>query len=87
MFGLLRSKLLLIGGAVMAFLIGIIKFQSIRNAKIKNERDKAVAGLRFKEDVIDSDAEIDQEFSHRAKLAEEAIDAEEIPEHLKHPRK
>jgi len=83
MFGLIKGKLLAIGGAIIASLLAVIKFQSIRNSRIKNERDSAIADLTFKEDVIESDAEIDQEFSHRATEAKR--DKTKVPRNLRDP--
>ena len=83
MFGLIKGKLLAIGGAIIASLLAVIKFQSIRNSRIKNERDSAIADLTFKEDVIESDAEIDQEFSHRAEEAKR--DKTKVPRNLRDP--
>ena len=87
MFSALKANFLAIGGAIIAFLLGIIKFQSVRNKTIKKQRDNAKADLQFREDVVELDEEINQEFSHRAEEAKEALDEDRIPDHLARPRK
>lgn len=84
---MIKAKLLAVGGAIVAFLLGIIKFLSFRNATLKKQRDQFKADLDFKEDVDELDEEISQTFSHRAEEAREALDEGNIPEHLRNPRK
>lgn len=83
MFGLIKSKLILIGGAIIAGLLAVIKFQSFRSEANKRRAEQAEKTLKFREDVIESDAEIDQEFSHRAEEAHK--DEGKVPRNLRDP--
>lgn len=81
------AKLYAIIGAIGAFLLGIIKYQSVRVKTYKDQRDAAKADLKFREDVVDLDVEIEQNFSHRADEAKKDLDEGNIPDHLANPRK
>jgi predicted negative regulator of RcsB-dependent stress response len=83
----LKSKLLAIGAGIVAFLLGVIKFLSWRNKSLKKEANQAKADLKFREDIDTIDAEIEQEFSHRAEEARKDLDEDRIPDHLRNPRK
>jgi hypothetical protein len=83
MFALLKGKLLLIWGGLTAILLATIKYLAIRNKKFKAEAKRARADLQFKEEVIELDAEIDQEFSHRAEEAKK--DEKKVPRNLSDP--
>ncbi len=82
-----KAKLLAIGGAIVAFLMGIIKYLSVRNKTLKDQRDAAKADLKFRKDVDKLDEEIEQEYSHRAEEAQKDLDEGNIPDHLRNPRK
>lgn len=83
MFGLIKSKLILIGSAIIAGLLAVIKFQSFRNAANKRRAEQAEKTLKFKGDVDKLDAEIEQEFSHRAEEAKQ--DEGKVPDNLSDP--
>ena len=85
MFGLLKGKLILIGGAVITFLLGVIKFQSVQNKRNKKRAVQAEKTLKFKEDVDTIDEEIDQEFSHRAEEAKQDVEDGKVPRNLSDP--
>ena len=85
MFGLLKGKLILIGGAVITFLLGVIKFQSVQNKRNKKRAVQAEKTLKFKEDVDTIDNEIDQEFSHRAEEAKQDVKEGKVPRNLSDP--
>ena len=82
----LKAKGAIIGAAILAGLIATIKVLSMQNARNARRADRAEASLKFKQDVDIIDAEIEQEFSHMADLAQEALENDEIPEHLRKPR-
>jgi hypothetical protein len=84
----LKAKLAAFG----AFLLGVLAL-FVRLRMVTNQRDKARdAAEKYKawserqQDTTALDAEIEQEFSHRAEEAREAIKNDEIPKHLRHRR-
>ena len=83
MFGL-KIKAILAGIGI--FLLGLLKVQSVRLEQAQRDRDQAEADLKFRVDVDILDEEIEQTFSHRAEEAKEALENNEIPEHLRKPR-
>lgn len=83
MFASLKLKLLAIGGAIIAILLGIIKFLQVRNSTLKNEINIARKNLKLRENIDTIDEEIEQDFSHRAEEARRDLDNDEIPEHLR----
>lgn len=85
MLGLIKSKLILIGGGIIVFLLAALKVLSFQNKRNKKRAERAEATLEFREDVIDSDNEIDQEFSHRAEEAKR--DKTKVPRNLSDPNK
>ena len=86
MFSFLRAKLYLFGAGLLALLLGLLKIQSERAKSWKEKAKKAEKSIKFQEDVLESDQEIEQEFSHRSELAKEALKNDQIPEHLRKPR-
>jgi hypothetical protein len=65
----------------------------IRLKVVRSQRDSArekaakyKAWSERQQETATIDAEIDQEFSHRAEVAKEALKNDEIPEHLTRPR-
>ena len=85
MLSLLKSKLILIGGGIIAFLLAALKVLSLQNKRNKRRAEQAEKTLKFKEDVDTIDAEIDQEFSHRAEEAKQDVKAGKIPRNLRDP--
>lgn len=81
----LKTKLLAAGTVIIAVLLGIIKYLSHRNTTLKNEVNIAKKQLKFKEKVDTVDAEIEQEFSHRANEARRSLEDDTIPDHLRNP--
>jgi hypothetical protein len=77
--------------ALGAGLLAILGF-FVRLKIVTNQRDKArVAATKYKawserqEETRQIDAEIEQEFSHRAEEAREALENDQIPDHLRNP--
>lgn len=87
MLSLLSSKLKLIGLGILAFLLGLVKYLSARNKSLRNEVKTVKADLQFRKDVDIIDAEIEQEFSHRAEEARKDVEQGDIPSHLSDPDK
>lgn len=85
MFSLLKTKIYAIGGAIIAALLVSVKFLTMRNKSLKKQRDQAEADLTFRKDVDIIDAEIEQDYSHRAEEAQKDVEAGEIPKHLADP--
>jgi len=85
MLDLIKSKLLLIGGGIIAALLVALKILTLQNKRNKRRAVRAEKTLEFREDVIESDAEIDQEFSHRAEEAKR--DKTKVPRNLSDPNK
>lgn len=86
MFSLLKNKIYAIGAGIIAVLLGIVKFLAHRNKSLKQEVKSAKSALKYREEVDSMDAEINQEFSHRAEEAQRDIQNDEIPRHLRHRR-
>jgi hypothetical protein len=85
----LKAKLLAAG----AFLLAVLGF-FVRLKMVTNQRDKAQqSAKKYKAwserqtKTVEMDAEIEQEFSHRAEEAKESLKNDEIPEHLRNPRR
>jgi hypothetical protein len=85
----LKSKLIAFG----ALLLTVLGF-FVRLKVVTNQRDKAQDSARKykawserQEDTRQIDAEIEQEYSHRAEEAREALENDEIPDHLRNPRR
>lgn len=87
MFLDLKSKFLAAGAALVAFLLGFVKILMTRNKSLKNKNKQLKSDLDFREDVDILDEQIEQKFSHRAEEAKQALDNDEIPKHLRNPRK
>ena len=71
-----------------AFVLGLFRLKQVtkqRDEAVKQKK-RADAWIERQEETREKDAEIDQEFSHRAEEAKEAIENEEIPAHLRKPR-
>ena len=83
MFGL-KVKAILAGIGI--FLLGLLKVQSVRLEQAKRERDQAEADLQFRDDVDTMDEEIGMDYDEKEREADEALDNNEIPEHLRKPR-
>lgn len=86
LLSLLKTKILAIGGFIIAVLLGVVKWQSHRNTTLKNEVNIARKQLKFKEDVIDSEVELDSKFSDLKRESDKDIKNGEIPDHLRNPR-
>lgn len=85
MLSTLKMKIYAIGAAIIAVLIGVIKFLSARNKSLKEEVKAANSQLQYREKVDTIDAEIEQDFSHRAEEARKDVESGEIPDHLADP--
>lgn len=83
---MLKAKLYAAFAAIGGVLLAVIKFLSFRNALLKKQRDQAKADLQFREDVDTIDEEIGADFDERKEEAREALENDEIPEHLRNPR-
>jgi hypothetical protein len=83
---LLKTKIAAVGIGILAVLLGVIKYLSHRNTTLKNEVNIANKQLKFKENVDKVEAEIEQDFSHRAAEARRDLENDEIPDHLRNPR-
>ena len=69
MFSLLRSKLLAIGGALVAALLIALKFMSASRGKAVKRADKAEAELEFRDDVDEMETELDSNYQpHRVEI-------------------
>lgn len=82
----LKVKLYAIITAIGVFLLGMIKFLSVRNKSLKKQNKQLEADVAFQNEVNESEAELRQEFSHRADEAKRDIENGEIPSHLRKPR-
>jgi len=83
MFGL-KIKAILAGIGI--FLLGLLKIQSVRLEQAQRDRDQAEADLQFRDDVDTMDEEIGMDYDEKEREADEALDNNEIPEHLRKPR-
>jgi hypothetical protein len=86
LFGLVKGKLLALGGAIIAILLGVVKALSARNRQLKDRAKKAESGLKFQNSVIESEQEIDSKFSDLKREAEKDVKDGSIPSHLRDPR-
>ena len=87
MFSLVKGKLLAIGGAIIAILLGAVKALSVRNRQLKDRAKRAEKAFKFQSDVVSSEQEIDSKFSDLNREAEKDVKEGNIPEHLRAPRK
>lgn len=85
MLRLLKGKLVLIGGGIIAFLLAALKILSLQNKRNKRRAEQAEKTLKFKADVDILDAEIEQEFSHRAEEAQKDMEEGRVPDNLSKP--
>jgi len=83
---LLKSKLILYGGAVLVALLGVIKYLSFSRGVYKNKAKRAEITLKRQSDTQDAETEIDQKFSRRAKESNKDIEDGKVPDHLSKPR-
>ena len=83
MFSLLKGKLLATGAGVIAVLLAAIKILTLQNKRNKRRAEQAEADLQFRDDIDILDAEIDQQFSHRASEADK--DEKKVPRNLSDP--
>ena len=84
---MIKAKLYAILAGIGGFLLLALKVILGQNRRLRKENEQLEADIDFREDVDEADAEISQEFSHRAEEAKEALENDEIPEHLRNPRK
>jgi len=87
----LYSKLWAVGAAVLGALAFFLRINSLKNQrdKARIQRDQAQAQAvqqkKFRERVVKQaklDAEIEQEFSHRAEEAQKDKEAGNVPKHV-----
>jgi len=81
----LKTKLIAIGSAIIAGLLLAVKFLVSRNKSLKKQVESVEADLDFRRETDTIDAEIEQEFSHRATEAQKDLESDEIPDHLASP--
>lgn len=87
MFSSLKTKIYAIGAGIIGFLLFLVKFLAGRNKALKEEVKAAESQLQFRKDIDIIDAEIGQEFSHRAEEARRDVENGDIPDHLSNPDK
>ena len=69
MFGLLKSKLLAIGGAIIAALLIVLKLMFASRNKAVKRADQAEAELEFRDDVDEMETELSSNYQpHRAEI-------------------
>jgi hypothetical protein len=85
MINALKTNIWAILTAVGAFLLTWIKFLTIRNQGLKRKVKRAERQLEFEREINESEAEIEQDFSHRAEEAKKDLDEGNIPDHLRKP--
>ena len=78
----LKTKLLAAGGILIAGLIAALKFMSAKAAKEGKRADRAEANVKRVVKTQERELEIDQDYSHRAEVANEQIKEGAIPDHL-----
>jgi len=78
----LKNKLIAFGGLVLAGLVAALKYAWSAKEEAEEERDYAQADTKRVVRTQKRELEIDQEYSHRAEVANEEIQAGEIPSHL-----
>lgn len=79
----LKAKLWAIGGAIIASLLLVVKLLLTQNSKLRKRAEAVESQLKFNKRQAKLDAEVEQEFSHRAEEARRDLDNDEIPEHLR----
>ncbi len=82
----LKSKVIAASAAIIVFLLGVVKLFLHRNSQLKQRVKKAEGQLKQSREQARLDAEIEQEFSHRAEEARRDLDEGNIPDHLRNPR-
>lgn len=87
LLSLIKSKFLLWGGAVLAVLLGVIKFMAVRNTTLKGQVKQARKQLQKNAEIDKIDSEIDSQTASRRVEARKALENDEIPEHLRNPRR
>ncbi len=85
MFSFIKSKLLLIGGGIIVFLLAALKVLSFQNKRNKKRAERAEGQLQFKEDVDTLDSEIEQTISRRAEVANEDREEGKTPNVIRNP--
>jgi len=83
---MLKTKLLAFGAALVAMLLTVIKFLTVRNKQLKHKAKVTEKALTLERDKVKNDNEIDQDYSHRAAEARKDIRNKRIPAHLRNPR-
>ena len=69
MFGLLKSKLLAIGGAIIAALLIVLKLMFASRNKAVKRADQAEAELEFRDDVDEMETELSSNYQpHRTEI-------------------
>lgn len=72
--------------SALAVVLGVVvKFLSVRNKALEKENDRQEAWLDRQEDTREKDAEIDLKFDGLQADAKEALENDEIPDHLRNP--
>lgn len=80
---MIKTKLLAILGGIAGFLLVIIKFLTARNKALKDRVKRVENQLKFNKRQGKLDAEIEQDFSHRAEEAKRDLEEDRIPDHLR----
>jgi hypothetical protein len=85
MLTILRGKLLAIGAGIIAVLLAVIKWLSISNSRIKQEKKTAEAIIERQKEIHASDTELSTDLqSHKAQIVKE-IEAGEPVKELEDP--
>lgn len=83
LLNLLKGKLWLIISGAFALLLGWVKYLTVRNTRLKTRAKRAEAQKKFDEKVATIDEQIEQDFAHRAELANS--DKTKVPDNLSDP--
>ena len=69
LLSLLKSKLLVLGAGLIAFLLAALKFMSASRARAVKRADRAEAELEFRDDVDEMETELSSNYQpHRADI-------------------
>jgi hypothetical protein len=79
MLNLIKSKLILYGGAVLVALLGIIKYLSFSKGVWKDKAKKSMSALKRHEEVQEIDSELSKDLqSKKAEIVKEIKSGEEV---------
>ncbi len=81
----LKSKLLALGGALLALLLGLLKFFAFKAKREKKRRIQAEHARDYAEDVVELDAEVAAQSVSRRVQARKEVESGKTPEFLRKP--